>query len=91
MAIYNTPNPQLDAKSIIILADVQAMRTHFEHPELLNESIYDVAIDNLSVNALRHNPTIKTEVKQYGYDDISYGFLGYPVSQAAEDTAQVKY
>ena len=40
----------------------------------------------VSVNALRHNPTIKTEAKQYGYDDLSYGFLGYPVSQAADIT-----
>ncbi len=84
---------------------------------LLNQSIYDVAIDNLSVgldpnnitmflqskistiaeltifysmfvsvNSLRHNPTIKTEAKQYGYDDLSYGFLGYPVSQTADIT-----
>jgi tryptophanyl-tRNA synthetase len=40
----------------------------------------------VSVNSLRHNPTIKTEAKQYGYEDLSYGFLGYPVSQAADIT-----
>lgn len=40
----------------------------------------------VSVNALRHNPTIKTEARQYGYDDLTYGFLGYPVSQAADIT-----
>lgn len=103
--------------TFIILADVQALTTHFENPGLIKESIYDVAIDNLSVgldpnkitlfqqskvkaiaeltifysmlvsvNALRHNPTIKTEAKQYGFDDLSYGFLGYPVSQAADMT-----
>jgi tryptophanyl-tRNA synthetase len=38
----------------------------------------------VTVNALRHNPTIKTEAKQYGYQDMTYGFLGYPVSQAAD-------
>ena len=38
------------------------------------------------VNVLRHNPTIKTEAKQKGYDDMNYGFLGYPVSQAADIT-----
>lgn len=32
----------------------------------------------VSVNTLRHNPTIKTEAAQYGYDDLTYGFLGYP-------------
>lgn len=108
---------QEDYDTFIILADVQALTTHFERPELIRESIYDVAIDNLSVgldpdkitmflqskikaiaeltvfysmivsvNALRHNPTIKTEAKQYGYNDLSYGFLGYPVSQAADIT-----
>lgn len=38
------------------------------------------------VNALKHNPTIKTEAAQYGFTDLSYGFLGYPVSQAADIT-----
>lgn len=38
------------------------------------------------VNVLRHNPTIKTEAKQKGYDDMNYGFLGYPISQAADIT-----
>lgn len=40
----------------------------------------------VTVNSLKHNPTIKTEVKQYGYKDIMYGFLGYPISQAADIT-----
>ena len=40
----------------------------------------------VTVNSLRHNPTIKTEVQQYGYKDIMYGFLGYPISQAADIT-----
>ncbi len=38
------------------------------------------------VNVLRHNPTIKTEAAQKGYSDMMYGFLGYPVSQAADIT-----
>lgn len=38
------------------------------------------------VNVLRHNPTIKTEAEQKGYKDLNYGFLGYPVSQAADIT-----
>lgn len=38
------------------------------------------------VNVLRHNPTIKTEAAQKGYKDLMYGFLGYPVSQAADIT-----
>lgn len=38
------------------------------------------------VNVLRHNPTIKTEAAQKGYKEMMYGFLGYPVSQAADIT-----
>ncbi|MBI5417074.1 tryptophan--tRNA ligase [Candidatus Poribacteria bacterium] len=38
----------------------------------------------ITVNTLRHNPTLKTEAKDRGYDDLMYGFLGYPISQAAD-------
>ncbi len=103
--------------TFILLADVQALTTHFDNPELINDSIYQVAMDNLAVgldpdkvtlvqqsqvssiaeltifysmivtvNQLRHNPTIKTEAKNYGYSDLTYGFLGYPVSQTADIT-----
>lgn len=116
-SLQNRVKLQNDYDTLILLADVQALTTHFEKPELINSSIYDVAMDNLSVgldpnkvtfvqqsqikaiaeltvfysmivsvNTLRHNPTIKTEAKQYGYDDLSYGFLGYPVSQTADIT-----
>ncbi|MBM3135857.1 MAG: tryptophan--tRNA ligase [Chloroflexi bacterium] len=40
----------------------------------------------VSVNALRHNPTVKTEAAEHGYKELTYGFLGYPVSQAADIT-----
>lgn len=103
--------------SFILLADIQALTTHFENPDLIRGSIYDVAIDNLSVgldpekitlvqqsqitaiaelteiysllvtvNTLRHNPTIKSEAAAYGYNDLTIGFLGYPVSQTADIT-----
>ncbi|WP_432403480.1 tryptophan--tRNA ligase [Wukongibacter sp. M2B1] len=116
-SLQNRVRLQDEYDTFIILADIQALTTHFEQPELINNSIYDVAIDNLSVgldpnkitmflqskvsaiaeltvfysmlvsvNSLRHNPTIKTEAKQYGYDDLSYGFLGYPVSQTGDIT-----
>lgn len=108
---------QHEYDSFILLADVQALTTHFENPALIHESIYNVAIDYLSVgldpevvtifqqsqikaiaeltvfysmlvsvNTLRHNPTIKTEAANYGYNDMTYGFLGYPVSQTADIT-----
>ncbi len=104
-------------ENFIIIADVQALTTHFDRPENLSRDVMNVALDNLSVgldpeksvlfiqslvpeiaeltifysmfvtvNSLRHNPTVKTEVQQYGYKDIMYGFLGYPVSQAADIT-----
>ena len=108
---------QHEYETFILLADVQALTTHFENPELIRQSILEVAIDNLSVgldpsivtfvqqsavpaiaeltifysmlvtvNSLRHNPTIKSEAGNYGYDDMTYGFLGYPVSQTADIT-----
>lgn len=116
-SLQNRVRLQSEYDTFILLADVQALTTHFENPELINDSIYQVAIDNLSVgldpenvtfvqqsnvsaiaeltvfysmfvsvNSLRHNPTIKTEAKQYGYNDMTYGFLGYPVSQTADIT-----
>ncbi len=108
---------QNDYDEFIIVADVQALTTHFNNPELINDSIYQVTMDNLAVgldpekvvifqqsmvpaihvltmyysmlvtvNQLQHNPTIKTEARNYGYTEMTYGFLGYPVSQAADIT-----
>lgn len=116
-SLENRVRLQDEYDTFILLADIQALTTHFEKPDLVKESIYEVALDNLSVglnpekvtfvqqsqitaiaeltvfysmlvsvNNLRHNPTIKTEMTQYGYDDITYGFLGYPVSQTADIT-----
>ncbi|MGI6201054.1 MAG: tryptophan--tRNA ligase [Christensenellales bacterium] len=116
-SLNNRVRLQRDYDTFILLADVQALTTHFTQPDRIREAIYQVAIDNLSVgldperitlvqqsqigaiaeltvlyamlvpvNVLRHNPTIKTEAAQYGYDEMTYGFLGYPVSQAADIT-----
>lgn len=41
----------------------------------------------VTVQQLSHNPTIKTEAAQYHFEEsMPYGFLGYPVSQAADIT-----
>lgn len=108
---------QNDYEEFILVADVQALTTHFEHPELIHDSIYQITMDNLSVGLdpekvtfvqqsmvpsiaeltlfysmlvtvpqLSHNPTIKSEAKNYGYKEMTYGFLGYPVSQTADIT-----
>ncbi len=53
-------------------------------PEIAELTVYYSMI--VTVNQLKHNPTIKSESAQYGYDDMTYGFLGYPVSQAADIT-----
>lgn len=116
-SLANRVKLQHEYETFIIIADVQALTTHFEKPEILQNNVYEVALDNLAVgidpdvstlfiqslipqiaeltvfysmlvtvNVLRHNPTIKAEAAQYGYKDLSYGFLGYPVSQAADIT-----
>ncbi|NJD03514.1 MAG: tryptophan--tRNA ligase [Ruminiclostridium sp.] len=116
-SLENRVKLQDEYEQFVIIADVQALTTHFEHPEILKQNVYDLCIDYLSVgidpgkshifiqsmvpqiaeltvfysmfvmvNALKHNPTIKTEAAQYGFRDLSYGFLGYPVSQAADIT-----
>lgn len=116
-SLANRVKLQDEYDTFIIIADVQALTTNFEHPEQLKGDVHQVAMDNLAVgldpekvtifvqsmvpqiaeltvvfsmlvtvNVLRHNPTIKTEAKQYGYQDMTYGFLGYPVSQTADIT-----
>lgn len=116
-SLQNRVKLQHEYETFIIIADVQALTTHFEKPEMLFKNVFEIAIDNLSVgidpskskifiqsmipqiaeltifysmfvstNVLRHNPTVKTEAAQYGYGDLTYGFLGYPVSQAADIT-----
>ncbi len=119
---------QHEYDTFILLADVQALTTHFQNPQLINDSIYQVAMDNLSVgldpnnitfvqqsqitaiaeltvfysmlttvNHLLINPTIKSESRNYGFGEtdgdftydfskLTYGFLGYPVSQTADIT-----
>jgi tryptophanyl-tRNA synthetase len=108
-------NLQYEYDSYILIADVQALTTHWENEEILAENVLNIAADYLSagldpeacsiviqsmlpeiheltmyfalytsVNVLRHNPTIKTEALQHRFTDMTYGFLGYPVSQAAD-------
>lgn len=104
-------------ETFVLLADVQALTTHFDKPDLIRTHLREITLDYLSVgikperstifiqsmipeiaeltvlfsmfvtvNVLRHNPTVKTESKNSGLDDMYYGFLGYPVSQAADIT-----
>lgn len=117
-SLANRVKLQHDYETFIMIADAQALTTHFEHPEMLAANVRQVALDYLSlgidpavstifiqsmipeiaelamyygmfvtVSSLRHNPTIKSEAAEYGYvGRLSYGFLGYPISQAADIT-----
>ncbi len=102
-------------ESFVFLADVQALTTHFDRPEVIRDHARDIVLDYLAaglkpekttiyvqslipeiaeltmyfsmfvtVNMLRHNPTVKAESKNSSLDELYYGFLGYPVSQAAD-------
>ncbi|MDR7316327.1 tryptophan--tRNA ligase [Brevibacillus nitrificans] len=116
-SLKNRVELQTQYETYLLLADVQALTTHFEKPDLIQENLRQVALDYLSagidpdqatifiqslipeiaeltiyfsmfvtVNSLRHNPTIKAEATERGYQEMYYGFLGYPVSQAADIT-----
>lgn len=114
-SLANRVKLQEEYESYIIIADVQALTTHWEKDENLKRDVFQITSDYLaaglnpelstifiqsmipeiheltmyysmftSVNVLRHNPTVKTEAAQHGFKDMTYGFLGYPVSQAAD-------
>lgn len=103
--------------TFVFLADIQALTTHFDRPELMSKHLNDITLDYLAaginpdkatifiqsmipeiaeltvlfsmfvtVNSLRHNPTIKAESKNSSLDELYYGFLGYPISQTADIT-----
>ena len=114
-SLQNRVALQSQYESYILLADVQALTTHFANPERLRNALRGITLDYLAVgidpeqstifiqsmvpeiaeltiffsmfvtvNSLRHNPTIKAESKNSGLDEMYYGFLGYPVSQTAD-------
>jgi len=116
-SLQNRVQLQSQYETFILLADVQALTTHFDRPEHIRNHLREVALDYLAagidperatifvqsmipeiaeltvfysmfvtVNSLRHNPTIKTESKATHLGELYYGFLGYPVSQAADIT-----
>ncbi|KKU18775.1 MAG: Tryptophan-tRNA ligase [Candidatus Nomurabacteria bacterium GW2011_GWA1_46_11] len=113
-ALRNWVNLQDEGyECFFLLADVQALTTHFENVSGIRDSVYEVVLDFLAVGLdpdrstffiqsqvpdltelsmyfgmftrvaeLQQNPTIKEELKHQ--TDLLYGFLGYPVSQAAD-------
>ncbi len=114
-SLANRVKLQYEYDTLVLIADVQALTTHFDRPAGVAAAVRALALDYLAagidpevativvqslvpaiaeltvffsmlvtVNALRHNPTIKTEAAERGYSELTYGFLGYPVSQAAD-------
>jgi tryptophanyl-tRNA synthetase len=51
-------------------------------PEIAELTMYFSML--VSIARLQRNPTVKEEFKATGLRSMSYGFLGYPVSQAAD-------
>ena len=97
----NFNNPEKVRKNIyeiatdILASGIDPNKVHIflqsKIPEIAELTVY---FSNLvTVSRLQRNPTVKTEIAQkkelFGNDgeSITYGFLGYPVSQAADITA----
>jgi tryptophanyl-tRNA synthetase len=51
-------------------------------PELAELTMYFSFL--VTLPRLQRNPTVKEEARTYGVKKLSYGFLGYPISQAAD-------
>ena len=69
----------IDPKKSVIFVQSQI-------PELSELTMYYLNLVTLS--RLKRNPTIKTEIKDRGFEkSIPVGFLAYPISQAADITA----
>jgi tryptophanyl-tRNA synthetase len=112
-ALRNWVALQEEYECFFLLADVQALTTHFDDVAQIRTSVQEVVLDFLAagldpekstffiqsqvptltelsmyfgmftrVVELQQNPTIKEELKHQ--KDLFYGFLGYPVSQAAD-------
>lgn len=55
-------------------------------PQLPEITLYFLNL--VTWNRLKHNPTVKQEIRQKGFEDsVPAGFMVYPVSQAADITA----
>ena len=79
----NLINVALDYLSVGLDPSKVTMFIQTEVPELTELNFYFLNMVNLS--RLLRNPTIKTEIKQRGFNEsIPAGFITYPVSQAAD-------
>lgn len=82
----NVINVALDYLSVGIDPNKTTIFIQSLIPELCELNMYYLNL--VTVSRLERNPTIKTEIKQRGFEEsIPAGFLTYPVSQAADITA----
>lgn len=116
--LQQTVELQDEFDTLLMIADVQALTDNFHRPQLVRQSVLEVAYDAIAsginpeqstlfiqslipeiaeltvffsnlvtLSRLQQNPTVKTEVAQkrelFGAS-VTYGFLGYPISQAAD-------
>ncbi|MDF7682146.1 tryptophan--tRNA ligase [Lactobacillus sp. ESL0679] len=76
----------LDYLAVGINPEISTIFVQSQIPALFELTAY--YMDLVTVSRLERNPTVKTEIKQKGFNDsIPVGFLNYPVSQAADITA----
>lgn len=115
-SLKNRFEMQDDYQCFFMVADYQALTTHQDRTDELEQHVYEMVLDYLaagfdpeksvcflqsqvpqlaeltmilsnlvSLPRLLRNPTIKEEMDKMGLEDrATYGFVGYPVSQAAD-------
>ena len=115
-ALLNWKKLQDEYECFYAIVDWHALTSEYANPEIIGESIYDIAMDWISVGLdpeispffiqsqikehaelhlilsmitplswLERNPTYKEQLRELTQRDIyTYGFLGYPVLQAAD-------
>ena len=115
-ALLNWKKLQDEYECFYAIVDWHALTSEYANPEIIGKSIYDIAMDWISVGLdpeispffiqshikehaelhlilsmitplswLERNPTYKEQLRQLTQRDIyTYGFLGYPVLQAAD-------
>lgn len=76
----------LDYLSVGIDPNKSTIFVQSQIPELSELTMYYLNL--VSLGRLQRNPTIKTEIKERGFEkSVPVGFLTYPISQAADITA----
>ena len=115
-ALLNWKKLQEEYNCFYFIADWHALTSEYVHPDIIQESTYDIIIDWISVGLdpevstffiqseikehaelyllfsmitplpwLERNPTYKEQLNELSQKNVyTYGFLGYPVLQAAD-------